>query len=33
MQNTDDVYNSKNNYKLPILHRFSTYLIIGFLLL
>ena len=32
-KNTDAMYNSKNNYKLPILHRFSTYLIICFLLL
>ena len=33
MQNTDAMYNSKNNYKLPTMHRFSTYLIIYFLLL
>ena len=33
MQNTDAMYNSKNNYKLPVMHRFSTYLIICFLLL
>ena len=33
MQNTDAMYNSKNNYKLPIMHRFSTYPIICLLLL
>ena len=31
MQNA--MYNSKNNYKLPKMQRFSTYLIICFLLL
>ena len=33
MQNTDAMLNSKNNYKLPIMHRFLTYLIVCFLLL
>ena len=33
IQNNDAMYNSKNNYKLHIMHSFSTYLIICFLLL
>ena len=33
MQNTDSMYNSKNKYKLPIMHRFSTYLKICLLIL
>ena len=33
MQNTDAMYYSKSNYKLPIIHLVSTYLIIYFLLL
>ena len=33
MQNTDIMQNFKNNYILPIMHRFRIYLTICFLLL